>query len=180
MSLGKAALATPLYISVAWTLMVSYQLFTETAVTTVVTHINMFSPSLSAWLASRIDMIVFIYAFAWVFLLSSALPSVILGKERGVLIQFFVCLTLTFLAFVIEDVLITYRDRPVDQIFNLANLFSNPFLAVGYLSIPYLLMLTLDIRSRKRRKRDELLEEATVAYLEDAVAEQNAQKEHSS
>ena len=99
-------------------------------------------------------------------------------KERSVLIQFFVCLTLTFLAFVVEDVLITYGDRPVDQIFNLANLFSNPFLAAGYLSIPYLLMLTLDIRSRKRRKKDELLEEATVAYLEDVATEQKAQKEH--
>lgn len=176
--MGKAALATPLYISVAWTLMVSYQLFTETAVTTVVTHINMFLPSLSSWLASRIDMIVFIYAFAWVFLLSSALPSAILGKERSVLIQFFVCLMLTFLAFVIED-MITYGDRPVDQIFNLANLFSNPFLAVGYLSIPYLLMLTLDIRSRKRRKREELSEEAIVDYLQDATTEENAKNEHS-
>jgi hypothetical protein len=35
--LVKAALVTPVYLSVAWVLMVSYQIFTQTAVETVVT-----------------------------------------------------------------------------------------------------------------------------------------------
>ena len=178
--MGKAALVTPLYISVAWTLMVSYQLFTQTAVTTVITHIDMFWPSVGAWLASRMDMIVFIYAFAWVFLLSSAVPSVILGKERGVLTQFFVCLTLTFLAFVVQDVITTYGGRSIVQIFSLAVLFNNPFLAVCYLSMPYLLMLGFDIHSRRKQKKKEKMESVTDVYLEDAAAEeQNAQQEHS-
>lgn len=151
--MGKAAWATPVYISVAWTLMVSYQLFTQTAVTTVVNYTNMFWPSVGAWVASRIDMIVFIYAFAWVFLLSSAIPSIILGKERGVLIQFFVCLTLTFAAFVIQDALTSYQGKPIDQTIRLVVLFHNPFLAVGYLLMPYLLMLMLDIRSRRKHKK---------------------------
>lgn len=181
MSLGKAALVTPLYISVAWTLMVSYQLFTQTAVTTVTDHIGMFWPSVSVWLDTRIDMIVFIYAFAWVFLLSSAIPSVILGKERGVLSQFFVCLTLTFMAFVIQDVLTTYGGRPIGQIFSLSVLFHNPFLAVGYLLMPYFLMLMLDISSRRKQKKKEELESVTDVYLEDAaVAEEKAQEEESS
>jgi hypothetical protein len=63
-TLGKAAFAAPIYISVAWTLMISYQLFTQTAVTTLVTQINTFIPSIGFWLSSRIDMVVFIYAFA--------------------------------------------------------------------------------------------------------------------
>ncbi len=168
-SLGKAALITPLYISVAWALMVSYQLFTQIAVTTVTTHIDMLWPSVGAWLLSRMDMIVFIHAFAWVFLLSSATPSVILGKGRGVLVQFFVCLTLTFLAFVVQDLLIAYGGGSIGQIFSLTLLFHNPFLAIGYLSMPYLLMLTLDIRSKRKQKKKEKLENVTAVYLEDVA-----------
>lgn len=177
MTLGKAALITPVYISVAWSLMVSYQFFTQTAVTTVTTHIDMFWPSVGGWLVSRMDMIVFVHAFAWVFLLSSAIPSVILGKGRGVLVQFFVCLTLAFLAFVVQDVLIAYGGGSMDQIFNFADLFSNPFLAIGYLSMPYLLMLGLDINSRRKQKKEKM-ESVTDAYLEDAaVAEEEVQEE---
>lgn len=38
--LVKAFLATPAYLSIAWALMVSYQIFTQTAVTTVVTSLE--------------------------------------------------------------------------------------------------------------------------------------------
>jgi hypothetical protein len=167
--LGKAALITPLYISVAWTLMVSYQLFTQIAVTTITTYIDLLLPSVGAWLVSRMDMLVFIHAFAWVFLLSSAIPSIILGKGRGVLIQFFVCLTLTFSAFVVQDILITYGGESIGQMFSLAALFNNPFLAIGYLSLPYLLMLGFDIHSRRKQKKKEKMEKVTAAYLEDAA-----------
>lgn len=178
MSLGKAAVVTPLYISVAWTLMVSYQLFTQTAVTTVTDSINLFWPSIGTWLVSRMDMLVFIHAFAWVFLLSSAIPSVILGKGRGVLVQFFVCLTLTFSAFIVQDILITYGGGPFGQIFSSAALFRNPFLAVGYLAMPYLLMLGFDINSRRKQKKKEKIESVTDAYLEDAAeADENMEQE---
>jgi hypothetical protein len=176
--LGKAALMTPLYISVAWTLMVSYQLFTQTAVTTVTTYINIFWPSVGAWLVSRMDMIVFIHAFAWVFLLSSAIPSIILGRGKGVLTQFFVCLTLTFSAFIVQDALTTYGGKSIGQIFSLAVLFHNPFLATAYLSMPYLLMLASDIHSRRKQKKDERIENITAVYLEDAAeTEESAQEE---
>jgi len=176
--LGKAALITPLYISVAWTLMVSYQLFTQIAVTTITTYIDLLLPSVGAWLVSRMDMLVFIHAFAWVFLLSSAIPSVILGKGRGVLVQFFVCLTLTFSAFVVQDILITYGGESIGQMFSLAALFNNPFLAIGYLSLPYLLMLGFDIHSRRKQKKKEKMEKVTAAYLEDAAeADESIQEE---
>ena len=139
--------------------MISYQLFTQTAVTTVITQVDEFWPAISPWLVSRMEMIIFIYAFSWVFLLSSAIPSVILGKEKGVLSQFFVCLILTFAAFVIQDLLATYGGGPINSLFSLAVLFQNPFLAVGYLSVPYVLMVVLDVRSRKKRKEAEKKEE---------------------
>jgi hypothetical protein len=82
-------------------------------------------------------MMVFIYAFAWVFVLSSAIPSVILGKERSVLVQFFVCLTLTLIAFLVLDALTAYGGRLIDQLLSLAVVFDNPFLAIFYLLIPY-------------------------------------------
>jgi len=178
MSLGKAAVVTPLYISIAWTLMVSYQLFTQTAVTTVTIYIDTFWPSAGAWLVTRMDMLVFIHAFAWVFLLSSAIPSVILGKGRGVLVQFFVCLTLTFSAFIVQDIITTYENRSIGQIFSLENLFHNPFLALGYLSLPYLLMLAFDINSRRKQKKKEKIENVTNAYLNDAAeADENMKEE---
>lgn len=153
--------------------MISYQFFTQTAVTAVVTCIDGFWPTVGAWLASRMEILVFIYAFSWVFLLSSAIPSVILGKEKGVLAQFFVCLILTFAAFVVQDLLATYGGGPIAQFFSLAVLFHNPFLAVCYLSIPYVLMLILDVRSKKKRKKEEKereeerLEIETADYLEE-------------
>lgn len=171
-ALGKAAITTPLYISVAWTLMVSYQLFTQIAVTTVISYINVIWPSVAVWLSSRVDVLVFIYAFAWVFVLSSAIPSVLLGKERSVLVQFFVCLTLTFVAFVIQDTLLMYNEEVSSHVFTIATLFHNPFIATAYLLMPYIMMLAIDIRSRRKRKKQENLQKVTAAYLENAAAEE--------
>lgn len=169
--MGKTALGTPLYISVAWILMVSYQMFTQVAVTTVVSYIHMFLPLAGAWLTSRVDMIVFISAFAWVFVLSSVIPSVMLGKERCVLIQFLVCLTLTFLAFIAYDILEAYVGVPIEHVLSFAFLLTNPFIAIAYLLIPYILMLAIDLHSRGKNKRQkELLEKMTDAYLQNAIA----------
>lgn len=150
--MGKAVFITPLYLSVAWTLMISYQLFTETAVTTLVTQINGVIPSIGFWLTSRVDLIVVFYSFAWVFVLSSVIPSLLLGKERGVLVQFFVCLTLTFLAFVLLDILELYAGTSLAQLLSFAFIFSNPILAAIYLALPYIVMIGLDVRSRRKKK----------------------------
>lgn len=172
--MGRAALLTPLYISVAWVLMIGYQVFTQTAVATLITYINMVWPAAGAWLNLRMDILVFIYAFAWVFVLSSVIPSVILGRERSVLIQFFVCLTLTLASLLIRDALIVYgMGGSLNQLFALTVLLNNPFIAAIYLLIPYLLMLAIDIRSRKRNKKRGALEKVTQAYIQDAeIAEQ--------
>jgi hypothetical protein len=152
---GKATFTAPLYVGVAWTLIISYQLFTQTAVTSVVTALNVLCPSLGSWLAFRIDIVVFIHAFAWIFVLSSVIPSVILGKGRGVLVQFFLCLTLVLVAMLVEDTLtFTIRTQPIHQFRSLLMGLQNPIVAGACLSIPYFSMLYLDIRSRKKPKVD--------------------------
>jgi hypothetical protein len=179
--MGKATILTPLYISIAWTLMTSYQLFTETTVTTVTTYLNMYLPTIGAWLISKLDMIVFIHSFAWIFLLSSFIPSLLLGKERGVLIQFGVCLTLAFFAFVIQDAVTTgLGNGALDQILGLAPLFQNPVLATTYLLLPYLLMMGFDIRGKQKKEKwlkVEMVESETDDFPEDTFMMEDDTKE---
>ena len=156
--LGKATILTPLYISVAWILMTSYQLFTQTTVESVTMYTNMYLPTIGAWIASRMDMIVFIHSFAWIFLLSSVIPALLLGKQRGVLVQFGVCLTLAVLAFVVQDALTGIGNGALDQILGLTPLFQNPLLAAAYLSLPYILMVGFDIRGKRKRKKEKSFE----------------------
>ncbi len=164
-TLGKAVFITPLYISVAWTLMISYQLFTQTAVETLVTQINTIIPSIGFWFAARVDMVVFIYAFAWTFVLSSVIPSLLLGKERGVLIQFFVCLTLTLLTFVLLDAMEIYAGASLSQMLSFSFVFTNPIMAGFYLALPYVVMIGLDVHSRRKSKA----RKATANFTETCV-----------
>ncbi len=145
----KAGLIAPLYLSVSWVLTVSYQLFTDTAVRAVASSINVWSPAAGAWITSNVETIVFVYAFTWIFVLSSVIPSVILGKERGVLAQYIVVLALTLIAFYMADILQAFVGIQISDILNTAALLTNPILAVFYLSVPYLFMIGLDTRSRR-------------------------------
>ena len=171
--MGKATLLTPVYISVAWTLMTSYQLFTQTTVDTVTTYIYTYLPTVGAWMASRIDMLVFIHSFAWIFLLSSFIPSLLLGKQRGVLVQFGLCLTLAVLANIVQGAVADISQGPLDQILGVAPLFQNPVLATGYMSLPYLLMVWFDIRGK--RKKIEMLNFKMESndFLEDVFIVEN-------
>jgi len=135
--------------------MVSYQLFTETAVKTVLGSIETILPDMWSMLSTRVDMIVFVYAFAWVFVLSSAIPSIILGKSRSVIAQFIVCLILTLSAFIVIDSLnYFFHFNLSDSIAAYAGWFTNPMFAVFYLSVPYVFMLTIDFRARKKQKNE--------------------------
>ena len=75
--------------------MISYQLFTQSAVSSVMELIKSPFPQVASWMNSRMDLIVFVYAFAWIFVLTSVIPTAILGRERSVIVQFIVVLTLT-------------------------------------------------------------------------------------
>ena len=140
-----------MYLSVSWVLTVSYQLFTDTAVKGIATYITLSWPAAGVWLNSNIETIVFIYAFTWIFVLSSVIPSILLGKERSILLQYAVVLTLTLIAFFMADILQAVAGIQVKQIFEAATFLKNPIVAGVYLAIPYLFMIGLDIRSRKRR-----------------------------
>lgn len=131
--------------------MTTYQLFTETTVKSVTDFITIYLPTIGTWMADKLDMIVFIHSFAWIFLLSSVIPALLLGKQRGVLAQFGLCLTLAFLAFVIQDALAGFGGALDQARLGLAPLFHNTTLAAAYLSIPYLLMIGFDIQSRRKR-----------------------------
>jgi hypothetical protein len=179
--MGKATLMTPLYVSVAWTMMITYQVFTQTAVSTVLSFFNVLWPAAGEWLLLRMDMVIFVYAFAWVFVLSSVIPSLLLGKKRSVLVQFFVCLVLVFVAFIVQDSMNVYISSQPQVLLGVAFLLGNPLLAVAYLSMPYVVMLAIDIRARRKDKKDEQLNKITTMYLERSrVVEQEAAEEEAS
>jgi len=156
----KAVLITPLYLSIAWVLMVSYQIFTQTAVSTVVSVICPVLPVVGTWLLERMDIVVFVYSFAWVFVLSSIIPSLLLGKDRGVMVQFIVCLTLALTGIILIDVLNKVYDinlTSTEVLFSnpVTQLFTNVFFAAFYLSLPYIFMIAIDYRGRKKSKQKE-------------------------
>lgn len=168
--LGKAALMVPLYISVAWSLIISYQLFTQTAVYSIIYFLNNLLPSTAEFLILRINIVVFIHTFAWIFVLSSVIPSMILGKGRSVLLQFFLCLTITLVAVSVEDILaLMIGTAPIAQMQTMSVWFQNPLIAGTYLSAPYLSMLYLDIHSRRKGEKEEEPEETEAVVIEEVI-----------
>jgi hypothetical protein len=149
----KAGIAAPVYLSTSWVLTVSYQLFTDTAVRAVSDSLNSVWPTVSVWLNTNLETIVFVYAFTWLFVLSSVIPSVILGRERSVLVQYIVVLVLTLLAFSIKDILLVVSGINLDMLLNAATLLNNPILACVYLAVPYIVMVGLDAHSRRTKKK---------------------------
>ncbi|MGQ9530099.1 MAG: hypothetical protein ACUVQX_01125 [Candidatus Bathycorpusculaceae bacterium] len=171
--MGKATVATPLYISVAWILMVTYQMFTRMAVEATLTNFGVVLPAISEWLFSRMDMITFIHAFAWVFVLSSVIPSLLLGKERSVIVQFFVCLTLVFISFIVQDLVNIYWKEQFTILASFSLLLRNPFLALAYLSIPYIFMLAIDIKAKIKRDKGKKLDRAAEIYMQHSEKRKN-------
>jgi hypothetical protein len=162
----RAALLAPTYLAVSWVLTVSYQLFTDTAVKSIATNINVFLPAVGSWLNSNIQTIVFVYAFTWIFVLSSVIPSVILGKQRSTLVQYAVVLTLTLIAFFMGDILQTLAGIRIEQIFAAVAFLKNPIVAGFYLSAPFLFMVVLDIRSKRKLAREEIVKKEMIAKWE--------------
>ncbi len=155
----KAGIMAPLYLSISWILTVSYQLLTETAVNSVAGQVALLWPSASNWITNNLSTIVFVYAFTWIFVLSSVIPSKILGKERGVLTQYIVVLTLSLIAFFMPDILFSITGIQVSQILTTVGYLENPLIAGVYLAVPYLFMLGLDLHARRaaRIKRERQL-----------------------
>jgi hypothetical protein len=155
--LARGIVVTSVCLGIAWLLMFSYQVFTQTALTTVLSSIGGPSPVLASWLHSRIDLAAFVCSFAWMFVLSSIISNLIFGKEKRIFIQFLVSLALTVTATVLFDALKGYGldlSNPKTLLFNsYTQLFSNAFFAVFYLSLPFIFMIAIDLRAMRKRKK---------------------------
>lgn len=151
----NAALTTPLYISSIWVLLITYQMFTSVAVISVVQSIGPFFPSIQGFLMPRMDRIEFLYSFAWIWVMTSLIPSLIL-KRKSALIQFVVVLVLTFLAVEFQSILFfAFGGEFVEQIFGVAVWLGNPWLATLYLLSPFLVILSVDLYARRKKKLEE-------------------------
>ncbi len=146
--MARLSLLAPFYLSVAWVLTATYQLFTATAVRTTVAYLNTLLPSLGLLLAREEGTMVFIHGFAWIFLLSSIIPAIILGNRRSTLVQFIVCLLLALTPTLFRD----WIGETLQQIAGMNHMLSNIYFASLYLLIPYLLMIAIDaVASRRER-----------------------------
>lgn len=152
----KAGLIAPLYLSFSWVLTVSYQIFTDTAVNSIAFYINQWSPSAGLWLSTNINTVVFIYSFTWIFVLSSVVPSLILGKQRSIMIQYAVVLTLTLLSVYMGGILFSFG-FDIQQLLGAASFLQNPLLASVYLAVPYLFMVGMDIRIKQNQMKNDQL-----------------------
>ena len=168
----KSTIVTPIYISVAWLLMIAHQVFTETAMITLADRFQLIIPRTASILESSLSIFVFIYSFAWVFLLTSIIPTKLLGKERSVFIQFIVVLAITFLSSSIEEVIIGAQNIGLIEVLPLSKellplsiIFKEPIYASLYLFLPFILMLIFDLycnissneKQNDKREQDRIL-----------------------
>lgn len=144
-------LTASLYLSVSWMLTVSYELMTDSAVGSIANGISVVLPSAGLWLTSNVNTIAFVYAFTWIFVLSSVIPSVVVGKNRGFLTQYVVVLTLTLLAFFMPDILLTVAGIDINQVVTNLAVLQHPILAISYLSVPFIVMIVIDWHSKKTK-----------------------------
>ena len=155
-----ACLARPLvvkavYLVLAWVLMVSYQIFIQTALTTVTFSLGGTIPALALFINSKADLTIFICSFAWMFVLSSLISILMFGRERRLTIQFSVSLVLTItgsalLGFLHLVGLDLSNPSVLSQPFTL--FFTNVFFAFFYLALPFIFMVAVDLGLMKIRK----------------------------
>ena len=146
---------TAAYLIIAWVLMVSYQIFTQTAVNTVATALASPTPMVSSWLSSGSGSAAFICGFAWMFVLSALVSNLMFGRERRLSIQFLVSLGLTLAGSAVLALLgIAGLDFANPSVLStpFAVLFGNVWFAGFYLALPFLFMVAMDIRAGHHRK----------------------------
>jgi hypothetical protein len=148
---------TAAYLIVAWALMVSYQIFTQTAVGSVATALSGPTPMVADWLASEASsaVITFICGFAWMFVLSAVVQTLMFGRERRLSIQFLVSLGLTAAGSAVLA-LISWAGPDLSKPEVLAEpfmiVFGNAVFGFFYLALPFIFMLVMDWRYMQKRK----------------------------
>ncbi len=150
-------MVTGIYLLIAWALMFSYQIFTQTALTTVVSSLGSSVPLFAGWLSSKIDLAIFVCSFAWMFILSSIVSALIFAGEKRVFIQFLVSLALAVVSSVLFDVLrgvgldLSNPNNVLSGVYT--QVFGNVLFSIFYLSLPYIFMLIIDLHAVKKVKR---------------------------
>jgi len=82
------------------------------------------------------------------------IPGVLIGKKRGVLVQFFCTLVLSLMALSFADFLgLIFGSQTVEQVLSYAVMLTNPWIAGFYLSLSYILMLTVDLYNKKKTNK---------------------------
>jgi hypothetical protein len=155
--MARSLTLTAALLAVAWVLMVSYQVFAKNALNAVTGALSMISPVLVSVLVSGSVVVVFVCSFAWMFVLSAVISSLMFGRERRLSVQFLVSLALTFtgtgLLYLLTNVV---GVNPADP-----SVLTNPFLPVFnnvvfsffYLTLPFIFMVALDLRAATKRSR---------------------------
>jgi hypothetical protein len=113
-------------------------------------EIMVICPSIGNILSTRVELLVFVIAFSWVYLLSSVIPSQILGKESSTLVQFIIVLTLTSSTLIIQDIVVILTGMDPNKIFSFTKILMNPIDAASYLALPYVVMFIIDLFNKKR------------------------------
>lgn len=131
----------PLYIVLSWFLIAGFVLFTETVVETLFHPLSANYPLESQFLVSTITLV---NIFAGLFVLTSAIPSLML-KGRSILLQFLMILPLV----VAVELLKTYRDRLAFYHDIAFVVRQNPIIAVIHFVTPYIFLLYLHFQSKK-------------------------------
>ena len=143
-------------LALAYFLMLSYQIFTQTAVKSLVTSMGVVNPFLASLLNSRMDLAVFICSFAWTFVLSSIITSLIFGRERRLSIQFFISLALTIVSGALIDLFKGVGldiSNPHLMIPSFYPQIFNPAVSFIFLALPFIFMITIDLHLIKKIKR---------------------------
>ena len=144
-----------LYLVLAWVFLVSYQIFTQSALTTLTSSLGSSFPALASLIGSNVSLVVFICSFAWMFVLSSLVSIIMFGKERRLTVQFMVSLALTLTGSALLGLLhLTGLDLSNTNFFSkpFTLLFGNVLFAFLYLALPFIFMLAIDFGLMKIRK----------------------------
>jgi hypothetical protein len=93
--LARSIALKAVYLVLAWVLMVSYQIFTQTTLTTLTFSLGGSVPVLASLTNSKADLTIFICSFAWMFVVLSLILILMFGKERKLTFQFLISLAPT-------------------------------------------------------------------------------------
>jgi hypothetical protein len=112
---------------------------------------------LASSLRSNLGLAVFICSFAWMFVLSSVISTLVFGKQRRIFIQFLIGLVLTLTASGLFDaakLLGWDLSNPKTLLANrYAQVFNSGVFSALFLSVPFAFMIAMDLRAMAKARK---------------------------